>query len=100
MLDTLEEEVEKGRRHLEILNVVLEEEPIGIMQLSNETGHPHHKVRYSLRTLEDDDLITPTASGAETTENVDAFLEAVDDRCASIQERLDSLRFDEVPDTD
>jgi len=31
-------------RHLQVLKMVIESEPIGIVKMSNETGYPHHKV--------------------------------------------------------
>jgi predicted transcriptional regulator len=60
MIESLEDEVEMLERHLEVLTLVIEGEPIGIMKLSNETGYPHHKVRYSLRVLEEETLIEPS----------------------------------------
>ena len=47
--------------------MVIENEPIGIVKMSNETGYPHHKVRYSLRVLEEENLIEPSSQGAITT---------------------------------
>ena len=48
-------------RHLQVLRMVIENEPIGIVKMSNETGYPHHKVRYSLRVLEEENLIEPSS---------------------------------------
>lgn len=52
------------KRHVQILNHIKSEGPIGIIRLSEKTGIPHHKVRYSLRILEDNEIIQPTAEGA------------------------------------
>jgi len=52
MIDRLEKEVDMLERHLQVLRMVIENEPIGIVKMSNETGYPHHKVRYSLRVLQ------------------------------------------------
>ena len=57
MIDRLEKEVDMLERHLQVLRMVIENEPIGIVKMSNETGYPHHKVRYSLRVLEEENLI-------------------------------------------
>ena len=59
MIDRLEKEVDMLERHLQVLKMVIENEPIGIVKMSNETGYPHHKVRYSLRVLEEENLIEP-----------------------------------------
>ena len=41
-------ELEMLQRHLVILKQVVENEPIGILKLAEETKIPSHKVRYSL----------------------------------------------------
>ncbi len=63
------------RRHLLILKHVVENEPIGILKLADETKIPSHKVRYSLRILEQERLIAASAPGAITTENTRPFLD-------------------------
>lgn len=63
MIDGLEEEVDMLSRHLQVLKTVITDEPIGSVKISNELGYPHHKVRYSLRVLEEVDLVEPTARG-------------------------------------
>lgn len=74
MIEKLEKEVEMLSRHLDVFRRVVQDEPIGIVNLSNETGHPHHKVRYSLRVLEEQGLIEPTSVGAVPTEQAADFL--------------------------
>src|SRR5699024_8033016 len=59
MIDRLEKEVDMLERHLQVLRMVIENEPIGIVKMSNETGYAHHKIRYSLRVLEEENLIEP-----------------------------------------
>lgn len=71
----IESELELLRRHVEILKTVRDHEPIGIIRLSELTGHPQHKVRYSLRVLEQEGLIEPSTQGANTTEELDEFTE-------------------------
>ncbi len=63
-------ELEMLHRHLIILKQVVENEPIGILKLAEETRIPSHKVRYSLRILEQEGLIEPSPQGAVTTESV------------------------------
>ncbi len=71
-------ELEMLRRHLIILKCVVENEPIGILKLADETDIPSHKVRYSLRVLEHEGLIAASAPGAITTELTGPFLDKLD----------------------
>lgn len=45
MIDRLVEEVDMIERNLDILTRVIENEPIGIVKLSDQGGCEHHKVR-------------------------------------------------------
>ena len=71
MIDGVAEEVDMLDRHLEVIQMVVDNEPIGIMKMSNELGYDHHEIRYSLRLLEEEDLIEPTQQGAITTDETD-----------------------------
>ncbi len=62
-------ELELLERHIIVLKKVMDDGPIGIMKLSLETGIPDHRVRYSLRVLEQQGLITPSIQGAVATES-------------------------------
>jgi len=69
-------ELELLKRHLVILKKVIDSGPIGILKLSLETGIPDHLVRYSLRVLEQQGLITPSTQGAIATKSAkDAYSE-------------------------
>ena len=57
--EKVKRELEMLRRHLTILKYVVENEPIGILKLAEETGIPSHKVRYSLRVLEQEGSSPP-----------------------------------------
>ncbi len=61
-------------RHLDVLKNVQEHGPIGIIKLSQITGKPQHMIRYSLRTLEKDGLITPSREGAVITDKIHEML--------------------------
>ena len=65
-----EKELNLLGRHLDVLKTVKEQGPIGIIRLSQITGQPQHMIRYSLRTLEKDGIIIPSAQGAIVTEKV------------------------------
>ena len=94
MIDRLEKEVDMLERHLQVLKMVIENEPIGIVKMSNETGYPHHKVRYSLRVLEEENLIEPSSQGAITTERTHEFVEELDGKVDEIIDKMESMKID------
>ncbi len=83
-------------RHLQVLKMVIENEPIGIVKMSNETGYPHHKVRYSLRVLEEENLIEPSSQGAITTDRTLEFVEELDGKIDEIVEKMNGMKIDET----
>ena len=98
MIDRLEKEVDMLERHLQVLRMVIESEPIGIVKMSNETGYPHHKVRYSLRVLEEENLIEPSSQGAITTEDTAEFVEDLDNKIAHTVDKLKGMKIEETPE--
>ncbi|MFC7203884.1 hypothetical protein ACFQJC_10175 [Haloferax namakaokahaiae] len=96
MIDRLEKEVDMLERHLQVLKMVIESEPIGIVKMSNETGYPHHKVRYSLRVLEEENLIEPSSQGAITTERTQEFVDELDGKLDEIVSKLESMKIEEA----
>ncbi len=100
MIDRLEKEVEMLERHLQVLRMVIENEPIGIVKMSNETGYPHHKVRYSLRVLEEENLIEPSSQGAITTEETQGFIEELDDKVDEIIDQLESMKIQDFSEAE
>lgn len=85
-------EMEMLARHLLILKFVVENEPIGILKLAEETKIPSHKVRYSLRILEQEGLIAATAPGAVTTEKTRSFLMDLDSMIEELVEGVSNLK--------
>lgn len=69
----IEQELELLQRHVIMLKAVIDHQPIGIIRLSEVTGYPQHKVRYSLRVLEQEGLIEPSPQGAVATAKVHEF---------------------------
>ena len=65
-----EKELDLLCRHVDVLKTVKDHGPIGIIRLSQMTGQPQHMIRYSLRTLEKDGIITPSPNGAVVTGNI------------------------------
>lgn len=81
----IEAEVELLERHVVMLNAIKRHEPIGIIRLAELLDIPQHKVRYSLRILEQEGLINPSPEGAVTTERLSEFYA----RVVSILERME-----------
>jgi predicted transcriptional regulator len=96
MIDRLEKEVDMLQRHLQVLKMVIDNEPIGIVKMSNETGYPHHKVRYSLRVLEEENLIEPSSQGAITTERTEEFVDELDEKLDDIVQKLQSMKIEDA----
>jgi predicted transcriptional regulator len=96
MIDRLEKEVDMLERHLQVLRMVIENEPIGIVKMSNETGYPHHKVRYSLRVLEEESLIEPSSQGAITTEQTEGFIGELDEKLNEVIAKLETMKIEDL----
>jgi predicted transcriptional regulator len=92
MVDRLDDQVEKERRDHRILTEVIERGPIGINRLARETDVPEHKVRYSLRMLENDDLVEPTPDGAVPADDIADRISARNDGIDHLVDRLQALR--------
>jgi predicted transcriptional regulator len=73
-----EKELDLLIRHIDILKTVRDHGPIGIIRLSQVTGQPQHMIRYSLRTLEHDGVIKPSAQGAIVTDKIHETLGTIE----------------------
>ncbi|MDG5761523.1 hypothetical protein QA600_19515 [Natronococcus sp. A-GB1] len=100
MLDRLERDVELLERHVQVLQMVLEDEPIGIETMSTESGYPHHKIRYSLRVLEEENLIEPSSQGAVTTDRTEEFATGLDGELDGIVERIEGMKIESLAEID
>lgn len=92
LTDKIEEEFDLLERHIKMLGVIMEDEPIGIIRLSEKTGFPHHKVRYSLRILEKEKLIEPSPKGAITTDEINRFLNEFGDSLEKMVKMLTEMK--------
>jgi len=90
-MERLRDQVEKESRDLSILEAVIDAGPIGIVRLAEETGVPEHKVRYSLRMLEDDGLVEPTPQGAIPVDDIEDRVADINAGLARLVERLEEL---------
>jgi predicted transcriptional regulator len=61
-------------RDLVLLESVIKHGPIGLVRLSQKTNIPQHKVRYSLRMLQQDGLVEPSSGGAIATDKLRTIL--------------------------
>lgn len=95
MLDRIKSEIQMLERHFEVLRAVIDKEPIGIVNLSEEVGYPQHKIRYSLRVLEERDLIEPTESGAVQTEEGEEFVQNMGDTIDDLSTQIESLKIND-----
>jgi len=86
-----QEELELLGRHIRMLQFVERHGPVGIIKLSKLLGVPKHKVRYSLRILEQAGYIAPSAQGARATEKVHTFLEQVESMLKDVKHQVDDL---------
>jgi len=89
MLAKLKSEIELVSRHLEVIRAVVEHQPIGIMKLSEILDLPYHRVRYSLRVLEQEGYIRASPAGAVATPLVDDLLSTLD---VEVDELIDLLQ--------
>lgn len=89
-------DIENLRRHISIIESLLKEQPQGIIRISQETGIPRHKIRYSLRMLENDNIILASKEGAiispEFIGSKDRVLEESDRVVEEISDLNQSLR--------
>jgi len=92
MMEKMASELELIERHVMMLRATKENQPIGIIRLSEILGIPKHKVRYSLRLLENEGLISPSVEGAKVTDKYDDFMAAVERSLNELTERIDQLR--------
>jgi predicted transcriptional regulator len=92
LTSNIEAEIELLQRHVTMLKAIMDNEPIGIIRLSEMLQYPQHKVRYSLRILEQEGLIEPSPDGAVTTDKIQDFLDHLKDVLESMNSTVNELR--------
>ena len=85
-------ELDLVERHLLMLKATKENQPVGIIRLSEITGIPCHKVRYSLRLLENDGLIQATQDGAIVTGRYEEYLKELETALREAVQRAEGIR--------
>lgn len=96
--DKLTSELDLLERHILMLKITKENQPIGIIRLSELLGIPKHKVRYSLRLLEQAGMIQPSIDGAKVTDEYDDFMSDVTNYLDRVTEKITDVRS-KVPRT-
>jgi predicted transcriptional regulator len=92
MLDRVRDEVALLDRHLEVLRTVMAHQPIGIMRLAEQMDLPYHRIRYSLRVLEQMGYIRASPEGAMVLEKADHLLSTLDGQLEDIVARIEEIR--------
>ena len=91
-------EIELIERHIKMLHVTKENQPVGIIRLSEILSLPRHKVRYSLRILENDGAIIATPEGAIVSDGYDVFMREISDYLDKLIHRIEEVRG-QIPGT-
>ena len=84
--------VELLERHISILRTVRDNQPVGLIRLSEMTGIPKHRVRYSLKIMEQQGIIVATPEGAVVSDGYDAFMASMADSVERLAEKVCILR--------
>ena len=92
IMEKMTSELELIERHVMMLRATKDNQPIGIIRLSEILDIPKHKVRYSLRLLENEGLISPSTEGAKVTDKYDQFMADVERSLNDLRERVEQLR--------
>jgi len=88
----LQTELEILHRHVLMLQTIKANEPIGIIRLAELLRHPQHKIRYSLRILEQEGLIRPSPEGAVSTDKVKEFIPQLESVLRDMETTVRKLR--------
>ena len=91
-VDSLRENLELLERHISTIRTVKENQPIGLIRLSEMTGIPKHKVRYSLKIMEQQGIIIATPEGAVVSDKYDEFMSHMAGSIEELASRVLALR--------
>ncbi len=91
VLKKLKQEAEIALRHLEVLQAVMEHQPIGIFKLAELMDMPRHKIRYSLRVLEQSGIIEPTQYGAIIRDDAEAIVDSLKGEIVEIKKFVEQM---------
>jgi len=92
MIEKVKTEIELTQRHIEVLRTVVEHQPIGIMKLSELLDLPFHRIRYSLRVLEQMGYIRASPAGAVATRDAENLLMHLNEEINDMISLLESMK--------
>lgn len=87
----IRQDLETVKRHLSIVQTLLKEQPVGIIRISQETKIPEHKIRYSLRVLEREGVISPSREGAILTPEFVENKDQLANEAKELAEEMESM---------
>ena len=91
LTNVIETELDILKRHVLVLQTLKQNEPAGIIKLSELTKNPQHMVRYSLRILEQEGLIEPSPQGAVTTESANKAMPMLKSKLKEMQDTINEI---------
>ncbi len=92
LTDKIRSELDLLERHVTLLKAVQEHQPIGIIRLSEMLKYPQHKVRYTLRVLEQEGLIRPSPDGALVSDDLQSFLSRLRNLLEEMSDTVNALK--------
>jgi predicted transcriptional regulator len=94
MIERVKTEIELMHRHTEVLRTVVAHQPIGIMKLSELLDLPFHRIRYSLRVLEQMGYIRASPAGAVATPEGELLLQHLNEEIEDMIMLLTAMKHD------
>lgn len=91
-VESVNDGLELLERHISILRTVRDNQPVGLIRLSEMTGIPKHRVRYSLKIMEQQGIIVATPEGAVVSDGYDAFMASMAESVERLAEKVCLLR--------
>ena len=89
----MKEEIELYGRHLEVARTVADNQPIGIMKLSDMLDLPPHRIRYSLHILEQMGYVRASPDGAVATPLTSELFTRLNDELDELIRLLESMKM-------
>ncbi len=94
MIERVKTEIELMQRHTEVLRTVVAHQPIGIMKMSELLDLPFHRIRYSLRVLEQMGYIRASSAGAVATHEGELLLQHLNEEIEDMIMLLTAMKHD------
>jgi predicted transcriptional regulator len=92
LIDRIAAELDLLARNVDILEILANKRPMGIIRLSEALKLPIHKVRYSLHLLEREGVIQPSPEGAVVTDKAALFWQSLDSSLDQMSDHVRHLR--------